>query len=253
MAARSRPERRFEHLDVRVIVPALNEAESLPSLLERMPVFVKQVLVVDNGSTDNTAEIAAACGARVVYEPNRGYGQACLTGIKDIGTCDVIVFADADSCAVLDKMAELVRPIHRGTADFVLSSRRESGALSLQQRFGNGLACLLMRALWGAQYTDLGPFRAITPQALDRLEMQDTNFGWTVEMQIRAAALSLPTVEVAMPEQRRRHGRSKISGTLSGVISAGTKILFVIAREALRNPRHTRIRGLWRMRSALRP
>ena len=221
--------------DVRVIVPALNESSSLPSLLRSMPSFVSDVLVVDNGSSDDTAGVARAHGARVVREARRGYGRACLTGIDHVGECDILVFVDADSAGALQSTAALIAPIASGDADFVLGTRRGSAALSVQQRAGNGLACFLMRALWGACYTDLGPFRAITPAALRRLDMRDEDFGWTVEMQIRAAVAALRVVEVAVEDSGRSEGRSKISGTLAGVCRAGAKILYVIAREAVRD------------------
>jgi glycosyltransferase involved in cell wall biosynthesis len=235
-------ERSPQQIDVRVIVPALNEAQSLPSLLQRMPAFVSSVLVVDNDSSDDTSAVATACGARVVHEVRRGYGAACLKGIEHIGACDIIVFVDADTGDAVQHMAELVAPILKGEADFVLSTRMGSPALSPQQRFGNSLACLLMRWLWGASYTDLGPFRAITPAALQGLQMRDRGHGWTVEMQIKAQFAALRTVEIPLPYRDRRHGRSKISGTVAGVFKAGARILFVIAREAIRGRPRT-VRG----------
>ena len=221
---------------VRLIIPALNEADSLPHLLASLPAGIDEVIVVDNGSSDATAQVAHGAGARVVSEPRRGYGQACLTGIAALRRCDVIVFLDADLCDDPARLGDLVQPIFEGRADMVLGTRmypEVSAALTLPQRFGNRLACRLMRLFWGGRYTDLGPFRAISPAALQRLGMRDRDFGWTVEMQIKAARIGLSVREIPVPYRRRRFGRSKVSGTVSGVVGAGYKILYVIFREAL--------------------
>lgn len=221
-----------------VIIPALNEEESLPRVLADLP-RVGRVVVVDNGSTDRTA--AVAVGAQVVSEPRRGYGSACLRGLAQIEWAiasgdtapRVVVFLDGDYSDYPENLAELVAPIFAGEADFVLGSRllgrRKSGAMPPQSIWGNRLACFLMRRLFGARYTDLGPFRAIDYEALKSLGMADQNFGWTVEMQIKAARAGLRTIEVPVP-YRCRIGHSKISGTLAGTIKAGYKILLVIAR-----------------------
>lgn len=221
---------------VAVIIPVLNEAEALPKVLAAIPAWVAHVIVADNGSTDGSGAIAARLGAIVVTEPRRGYGQACLAALRDMPTVDIVVFMDGDASDDPDDMAALVRPIAEGRADFVLGSRvlgiNEPGALTPQQVFGNRLACALIRWIWRVSFTDLGPFRAIRRDALDRLSMADTDYGWTVEMQIRAVKMGLLTLEVPV-RYRRRVGFSKVSGTLRGIVGAGIKILFVIAREAL--------------------
>ncbi|MEO0823416.1 MAG: glycosyltransferase family 2 protein [Pseudomonadota bacterium] len=221
---------------VAAVIPALNEAPAIGRVIAAIPPWVDRVVVADNGSTDGTAKIARAMGARVVCEPRRGYGAACQAGIRAAGRRDVIVFLDGDFADDPGRMAALVDPIAAGEADLVLGSRvrggAEPGALTLPQRFGNALACWLMRRLWGARYTDLGPFRAIRRPALARLEMRDMDFGWTVEMQVKALVAGLAVREVPTA-YRRRIGRSKISGTLRGTVAAGVKILSVIVRAAL--------------------
>lgn len=227
-----------------VIIPALNEEQSLPRVLGDLPA-VGRTIVVDNGSTDRTAAVAAAAGANVVQEPQRGYGAACLCGLAEIEKAigagqpppSVVVFLDGDYSDYPEHLPDLVSPILAGEADFVLGSRllgqREAGAMPPQSVWGNRLACFLMRWLFGARYTDLGPFRAIDYQSLRSLGMVDRNFGWTVEMQIKARRARLRTLEVPVP-YRCRIGQSKISGTLAGTIKAGYKILFVIAKYGLR-------------------
>lgn len=229
-----------------VIIPALNEEDSISLVLQDLP-NVRAVCVVDNGSSDRTAEIASANGAVVVHQPQRGYGAACLKGLQAIEEWtragapppDVIVFLDADYSDHPELLPELVRPIINDEFDFVLGSRltgkREPGAMPLQSVYGNRLACLLMRHLFGAQYTDLGPFRGIRYSSLGCLKMTDENFGWTIEMQIKAARTKLRIKEVPVP-YRRRIGASKISGTLAGTVKAGTKILYTIAKYTV----HTR-------------
>ncbi len=226
--------------EVVVVIPAFNEQEALPLVLRDLP-DVGAVIVVDNASTDQTAEVAQAGGATVVVEPRRGYGSACLAGLAKIeeqvtrGELDpsVIVFLDADYSDYPDQLPELTAPIFADQADFVLGSRilgdREQGAMPPQSLYGNHLACWLMRRLFGANYTDLGPFRAIAYPQLCRLGMVDTNFGWTIEMQIKATQAGLRTLELPV-RYRKRVGKSKISGTLRGTILAGTKILTTIAR-----------------------
>jgi glycosyltransferase involved in cell wall biosynthesis len=222
---------------VAVIIPVLNEAEALPRVLASIPDWVAHVIVADNGSTDASGDIARQAGAIVVVEPRRGYGSACLKAIAslpdDVG---IVVFMDGDASDDSTQMAALVDPIRNGDADMVLGSRvlgeRERGALTPQQIFGNALACTLIRLVWGARFTDLGPFRAIGREALSRLRMADPDYGWTVEMQVRAAKVGLRCREIPA-HYRRRIGTSKVSGTIRGVIGAGTKILYVIGREAL--------------------
>ncbi len=225
---------------IAVVIPALNEAAAIGRVIEELPGWVDQVVVADNGSTDATAEIARAAGAEVVFEPEPGYGAACLAGIAALVPYDVVVFLDGDLSDDPRDMASLVDPIIANDCDFVVGSRvlgtREAGSLTVQQRWGNALATALIRLIWGMRYTDLGPFRAIGRDQLARLGMQDRNFGWTVEMQVRAIEAGLRIREVPV-SYRRRIGISKVSGTVRGTVLAGTKILYVIARHALRDSR----------------
>ena len=221
---------------IKVVIPALNEASSVGRVIGAVPDWVDEIVVADNGSTDGTADVARAAGARVVYEPRRGYGQACLAALAQLGPCDVIVFLDGDFSDHPEQMHRLVAPIVGDRADLVIGSRTrgpcEAGALTPQQRFGNRLACGLIRLIWNAGFTDLGPFRAIRSTALARLEMRDRNYGWTVEMQVKAAGRRLRVCEVPV-RYRKRLGRSKISGTVRGVLGAGTIIPATILRAAL--------------------
>lgn len=226
-----------------VIIPALNEEEALPGVLAALPTRIAdaavRVLVVDNGSTDRTAASALASGARVVREGRRGYGSACLAGIAALSAHpedDVVVFLDADGSDDPRALGTIVAPVLDGEAELVLGSRtigdREAGALPAHARAGNALAVALIRMLTGARYTDLGPFRAIRAGALRGLGMSDPDFGWTVEMQMRASRAGLVTREVAVAYRRRRGGRSKVSGSAWGSVRAGYKILRTIARHA---------------------
>lgn len=232
-------------LRVGIVIPAHNEAAALPHVLTAIPSWIVEVIVVDTASTDGTPEIARRLGARVVAEPRRGYGRACLAGIAALSPeVDTVLFMDADAADRPEEMQQLLAPIAAGEAEMVIGARSlgaEPGALTPQQRFGNALACLLMRMIWGVRYTDLGPFRAIRRDALARLDMRDETWGWTVEMQVRAARLGLAVREVPVG-YRRRIGQSKISGTLSGTLRAGTKILWVIGAEALDGLRGKRAR-----------
>jgi hypothetical protein len=236
-------------MKVCAIIPALNEEGSIGLVLRDLPrAFVAQVFVVDNGSRDATAARAEEAGATVVREPRRGYGSACLAGIARLpADCDVVVFLDADHSDHAEEVVDLLEPIRAGRAELVIGSRvlgrAEPGALLPQARFGNRLACFLMRRLISSKgparavrFTDLGPFRAITKAALDRIGMEDTDFGWTVEMQVKALQHGLKVAEVPV-SYRRRKGVSKITGTVSGTVRAGAKILWTIFRCALRRPR----------------
>ena len=222
---------------IAVIIPALNEERSLPLVLAGLPrERIHEIVVVDNGSTDNTAQVARDGGARVVQEPRRGYGSACLAGIAALDDPGIVVFLDADHSDDPADFPSVVSPILEDRADLVIGSRvlgeREKGALLPQALFGNWLATRLIHWIWGPRFTDLGPFRAIRADALRRLDMQDRDFGWTVEMQIKAARHGLRCVEVPV-SYRRRVGRSKITGTIGGSVRAAHKILFTIFREAL--------------------
>lgn len=225
-----------------VIIPALNEEHAIARVISDIPAWVDRIVVVDNGSADETADNAAATGATVLKEVERGYGAACLRGIKHVDDVDIFVFLDGDYSDDPSQMGDLVDPILRGHADFVIGSRvlgnPEKGALLPQQIAGNRLACFLMRRLFDAPFTDLGPFRAIRASSLSKLDMQDRNFGWTVEMQVKAVLRGLSVTEVPV-SYRRRIGQSKISGTIMGSIKAGYTILRVIAGSLLATvPRH---------------
>lgn len=217
-------------------MPAFNEEASIGNVLDDIPDFVDEVIVANNGSTDGTVAIAEKRGARVVDEPRRGYGSACLAGMAAMENPDIVVYLDADYSDHPDEMGSLVDPIIEGEADMVIGSRvlgtRERGALVPQARWGNWLSCTLIRLFWGVKYTDLGPFRAISAEALEKLKMSDPDWGWTVEMQVKAARLGLKTTEVPV-SYRKRIGKSKISGTVRGVIAAGSKILYTIFAHAL--------------------
>ena len=228
---------------VAVLIPARNEAAALGQVLAEIPRgLVHEIIVVDNGSTDHTDEVARQGGARVVSEPTPGYGRACLAGIAALDpSSDTIVFMDADHSDYPEELPRLLAPIQEGRADLVIGSRilhAEPGSLTPQQRFGNWLACAMMRWFFRVRYTDLGPFRAIRRDALERLDMRDQAFGWTVEMQAKAALAGLRVVEVPV-RYRPRIGRSKISGTIRGTISAGTTIIGTIVSLA------------WKFRSGL--
>jgi glycosyltransferase involved in cell wall biosynthesis len=219
-----------------VVIPALDEEKAIAHVIADIPDWVDEIIVADNGSCDRTAEIAEHAGARVVHESERGYGAACQAGIRALKGADIVVFRDGDYSDHPGEMVALVDPIAESRADFVVGSRLTGdaarGALTPQQRFGNWLACLLIRRLWGVVYTDLGPFRAIRRDALAGLNMTDRTYGWTVEMQIKVAKAGLKYLEVPV-SYRPRIGTSKISGTLRGSLRAGSSILGLIARSAL--------------------
>mgnify|MGYP001812501235 FL=1 len=221
-----------------VVIPALDEESALPRVLSDIPrPPVRRVVVADNGSRDGTARVAREHGAEVVHEPERGYGAACLRALEALASDppDIVVFLDGDYSDHPDELPSLVAPIVDGKADLVIGSRatgrRERGALSPQQRVGNAIASTALRVLYNVRYTDLGPFRAIRWSTLSSLGMEDRNFGWTVEMQIKAAKQGVPHLEVPV-SYRQRIGVSKVSGTLRGSVSAGVKILWLLGRYA---------------------
>jgi len=225
---------------INVIIPAHNEAKAIGLVLAEIPAgLVEEVIVVDNNSTDDTSTAARAAGATVLHEARPGYGYACLAGMTyafdkpQSERPDIVVFLDGDHSDYPEQLPELLAPLLSGAADMVIGSRalgvRERGALLPQQRFGNWLASRLLRLRYGGTVTDLGPFRAILAPALLSLNMEDKTYGWTVEMQVKAARLGLRTVEVPV-RYRKRIGTSKVSGTVRGTIGAGYKILWTIFR-----------------------
>jgi len=221
---------------IAVIIPAVDEEAAIGRVVAEIPALASQVIVVDNGSRDGTAEAARAAGARVVAEPRRGYGQACLTGIAAAEGADIFAFLDGDYSDYPGQLVDVVAPLLAGQADLVIGSRhlgrRAAGAHPLHAVLGTRLCVFLMNRLFGTRATDLGPFRAITAPALAKLDMCDRNFGWTVEMQVKAALRGLRVVEVPV-DYRPRIGQSKVSGTVTGTVRAGAKILGTLARYKL--------------------
>lgn len=228
---------------VDVIIPALDEERAVGRVVASIDRrLVREVIVVDNGSRDATAARATEAGARVVHEPRRGYGQACLAGTAALQAgCDVVAFLDADGSDEPADLCRILEPILAGRADLVVGARQpiETGALTVQQRVGNAVAARWLRHRYGLAATDLGPFRAIRFEALTGLNMRDRNYGWTVEMQIRAARAGL-RYEEQVVTYRRRVGHSKISGTLRGTLGASAKILALLAWYDFVEPRRGR-------------
>lgn len=225
------------HLDhrVAVIVPALDEAASLPGVLDSIPDFVDRIVVVDNDSTDDTAAVARAWGAEVVVARPRGYGTAVQRGMAHLAAepPDILVILDADHADVPERMVDLVDPIATDRADVVQIDRSrtaEPGALTFPQRFGNRLATRLIARATGYRYRDMGPFRALRWTALLALHMEDPSWGWNVEMQMKSVHHRLRILEVPLPYRARRKGRSKISGSLTGAARAGVRILAAVVR-----------------------
>ena len=221
---------------VHAIIPAFNEEKSIGKVIDEIPRnLVGEVIVINNASTDRTGAVATGAGATVLDEPKRGYGYACLKGIdyckKASPRPDVIVFLDGDYSDYPEETARVVQPILEGTADLVIGSRalgkREKGSMTVQQIFGNWLATSLLKLFFSADFTDLGPFRAIRFSSLLELDMQDKTYGWTVEMQVKSAKKKLRSVEVPV-RYRKRIGTSKVSGTLKGTIMAGYKIIYTL-------------------------
>ena len=221
---------------VSVIIPAFNEENGIGEVIKEIPLeLVSEVVVINNASTDNTEKIAREAGATVLRESTRGYGRACLKGIdylKKKGVKpSIVIFLDADHSDYPEEMRELIKPILEDKADLVIGSRalgqKESGSMTPQQIFGNWLATRLLRVLYKVSFTDLGPFRAIRYDSLILLDMQDKTYGWTVEMQLKAAKMGLRCLEVPV-SYRKRIGFSKISGTVKGTIMAGVKIISTI-------------------------
>lgn len=225
-----------ESVLIDVIIPAYNEEKSIGKVLADIPQdLVREIIVCNNNSTDDTKAVASENGATVVDQPQKGYGNACLKGLEYIDKKedkpDIIVFLDGDYSDHPEEMRDLVRPIIEDRVEMVIGSRAignlEKGAMQPQQIFGNWLATSLIKLIYGKVFTDLGPFRAITYDALQRINMQDKDFGWTVEMQVKAAKLKIRSIEVPV-KYRKRIGVSKVSGTVKGTILAGHKILWTI-------------------------
>lgn len=223
-------------MNIIVIIPAYNEESAIGQVIAEIPKnWIREIVVVDNRSTDNTAINATKAGATVVYEPLPAYGRACLRGMAYVESLsappDIIVFVDGDHSDYPEELPHLVKPILEQNYDMVIGSRalgkRERGSMTPQQVFGNWLATFLLRLLYGVRYTDLGPFRAIKWDKLLALDMQDKTYGWTVEMQLKAAKQGLKSTEVPV-RYRKRIGFSKISGTVKGVVLAGYKIITTI-------------------------
>ncbi len=237
----------YEGLRVGCVIPAFNEAPSVGLVVsdllglagERGEKMIDDLVVCDNGSTDGTGDVAVRAGARVVREERRGYGSACLAGIATLDEVDVVLFADADRSDVAAEAIDLLDGI-AGGADLVIGSRvlgrAEPGALTAQQRFGNRLAAFLIRLIWKENATDLGPFRAMRRDSLEIICMEDRDYGWTVEMQVKAYRHGMKVIEVPAT-YRKRIGKSKISGTVKGTLLAGYKILGTIAKYAAAPPR----------------
>jgi glycosyltransferase involved in cell wall biosynthesis len=224
---------------VSVVIPALNEEEPIADVVRTVAAtgIPSDIIVVDNGSTDETARRAREAGARVVDEPARGYGRACAAGVRALSPqCDIVVFLDGDGSDCPEFMSQLVDPILAGTFDFVIGSRargqRESGSMNFQQLFAGRVAGALVWMLYGVRYTDMCPFRAITRGALESLGMQEETYGWNLEMQMRAARQRLRILEIPVNHRRRTGGVSKVSGTLRGTVVAGTRIIATLLRVA---------------------
>jgi len=231
---------------VDLVIPALNEEVNIAGLLEVLPWSrLRHVVVADNGSTDHTADLAHAGGAQVVQEPHRGYGGACLAALDWIAchppVPDMVAFLDADLADDPAHLVNLIKPIDSGKADLVMGSRHrlaQQHAMNPAQRFGNFVACTLLRLTTGVTFTDLGPQRVIRYSSLQRLDMTDRTWGWTVEMQFKAAARGLRCIEIDVPYRRRHAGHSKISGSMTGAVAAGYRIIVTIAQLWWQHRRH---------------
>jgi glycosyltransferase involved in cell wall biosynthesis len=225
---------------VSVVIPALNEAENIGGVVRELPWgIVHECIVADNGSTDTTAQEASLAGAKVVSVPQRGYGRACRLGAEAADPASgILVFMDGDGSDVATEMDQLLAPILSGDCDFVIGSRlrgdREPGSLLISQIFAGWLAGILLRLLYGVRYTDMGPFRAITRSALERLQLREETYGWNLEMQMRAAQCGLRIREIPVSYRNRAGGKSKVSGSLSASLRAAIRIAQTLLRVAAR-------------------
>ncbi len=228
-------------VDIKVIIPAFNEADSIGHVIKELPTTVSEIIVVNNNSTDDTVKNAEKAGATVLTEKRKGYGYACLCGLdyvaKQSKVPDIIVFIDGDYSDYPEELDQVVAPILENGVDFVVGARkkslREEGSMTPQQIFGNWLATFLMRLFFGAKFTDLGPFRAIKYEKLKELEMEDKTYGWTVEMQLKILRKKMTYIEVPV-HYKKRIGVSKVSGTVKGSIFAGIKILGWIFKYSIK-------------------
>ena len=224
---------------ISVIIAALNEEDAIAKVINSVPKdLADEIVVVDNGSKDRTAEIAVAAGARVVNEPIPGYGRAFRAGVRSVSPqCEILVFLDGDGSDYPEMMDRLVRPIMEGKSDFVIGSRtqgnRETGSMNFHQVLAGYMIGFILRILYGVRSTDMGPFRAIRRDTLDRLNLREETYGWPLEMQMRAARARVPTMEVPVDYRRRAGGHSKIAGTVRGSVLAATRILLTLARIAI--------------------
>ena len=220
-----------------VIIPAFNEEDSIGLVIDGISPYVNEVIVVDNGSTDDTTSIAKSKGATVLHEKNKGYGNACLKGIDYLSSSppDIVAFMDGDNSDNPQDFSRILSPILDNDADLVIGSRilgdLQPGSMTVPQKFGNKLSSRMMKLLYNASFTDLGPFRAISYEALRKLEMEDRNYGWTVEMQIKAVKHKLKYTEVPVSYRPRHGGQSKVSGTVKGTFMAGYKIISTILKH----------------------
>jgi glycosyltransferase involved in cell wall biosynthesis len=225
---------------VSVVIPALNEEEVIGRTVLAIPrAIASEVIVVDNGSTDRTAEEARKAGARVVVEPMRGYGRACLAGVRSVSAdCEIIVLMDADLSDDPSEMPSLVSPIVEQGYDLVLGSRmmghREKDSMTTAQVLGSRITSLMIKSLYGFRYTDMGPFRAISRPALESLDMRQPTYGWSIEMQVKAASRGLHIKEIPVSWRIRAGGQSKVAGTIRGSIKAGIRIVYTILSVAMR-------------------
>ena len=225
---------------IKVIIPAFNEEKSIAKVIAEIPDFVEEIVVVNNNSTDQTAQVATKAGASVLTEKSKGYGYACLKGIDYLSqkdkTPDILVFLDGDFSDFPQELTKVIQPIIDGRVDFVVGARvkelRENGSLTPQQVFGNWLACFLMKMLYQSSFTDLGPFRAIKWSTLEKLQMSDKTYGWTIEMQLKVLRQKISYQEIPV-SYKKRIGVSKVSGTVKGTIFAGVKIIGWIFKHYL--------------------
>jgi len=226
---------------IKVIIPAYNEQDAIANVINDIPDFVDEIIVINNNSTDRTFDYAKQAGATVLTELQKGYGYACLKGMDYISKQnvkpDIIVFLDGDYSDFPEELTKIIKPILDDNIDFVIGARvkklREAGSMTPQQIFGNWLATFLINLLFNGKFTDLGPFRAITYDRLLALNMEDKTYGWTVEMQLKALKQKLSYIEIPV-NYRNRIGTSKVSGTLKGSVMAGIKILTWIFKYSIK-------------------